>query len=136
MQLVIKNTYSCPNISHVLCQSLLNKYEFFKVCKFCQMLCFILKFYYNLKSYQNMLTTLGFCFLYHKLQLCYVCHAHYTPFTCGKGLLTFNFFEKYLEFLFFEKFHIFLIVNVFLNLGSYYHLIILLLKFTSSIFPT
>jgi hypothetical protein len=46
-----------------------------------------------------MLTTLGFCFLYHKLQLCFVCHAHYTPFTCGKGLLIILKLEKYFEFL-------------------------------------
>ncbi len=46
LQLVIKNTYSCPNRSHVLCESLLNKYEFFKMCRFCQILCFILKIYH------------------------------------------------------------------------------------------
>jgi len=46
-----------------------------------------------------MLTTLGFCFLYHKLQLCLVCHAHYIVFTCGKRLLKFENFEKYFEFL-------------------------------------
>jgi hypothetical protein len=63
--------------------------EFFKMCKFCQIFCFILKTYHNFESYQNMLTTLGFCFLYHKLQLCFVCHAHYTPFTCGKKPLKF-----------------------------------------------
>jgi hypothetical protein len=35
---------------------------------------------------QKDLTTLGFCFLYPKLQLCFVFHARYTLFTCGKGL--------------------------------------------------
>ncbi len=79
--------HSCPNRSQVLCQTLLKKYQFFKVCKFCQILRFILKIYHNFESYQNMLTTLGFFFLYHKLQLCFVCHAHYNPFICGKGLL-------------------------------------------------
>jgi hypothetical protein len=54
-----------------------------------------------------MLTTLGFCLLYHKLQLCFVCHAHYTPFTCGKGLLKILKIEKYFEFFKDLKFHIF-----------------------------
>jgi len=88
-QHVIKNTYSCPNRSHVLCQSLLNKYQFFKVCKFCQILHFMLKICHNFESYQNMWTTLGFFFLYQKIQLCFVCHAHYNPFTCGKRFLKF-----------------------------------------------
>jgi hypothetical protein len=87
--LVIKNTYSCPNISHVLSQSLLNKHKIFKVCKLCQILCFILKFYHSFESYQIMLIILGFFFLYHELQLCFVCHAHNTPFTCGKTFLKF-----------------------------------------------
>jgi hypothetical protein len=69
------------------------------MCEFCQILHFILKIYYNFESYQNMLITLGFCFLYHELQLCFVCHAHYTPFTCGKGLLKILKFGKYFEFL-------------------------------------
>ncbi len=56
LQLVIKNTYSCPNI-------LLNKYENFKVCKFCRILYFILKAYHNFESYKNMLVILGFFFL-------------------------------------------------------------------------
>jgi hypothetical protein len=43
--------------------------------------------HYNFESYQNMLTTLGFNFLYHKLQLCFICHVHYTPFTHGKIIL-------------------------------------------------
>ncbi len=69
--------------------------NFSKVCKFCQILHFILKIYHNFESYQNMLITLGLCLLYHKPQLCFVCHAHYTPFTCGKKLLkkTLNFFK-------------------------------------------
>ncbi len=46
-----------------------------------------------------MLTTLGFYFLYYKVQLCFVCHAHYTPFTCGKEPLKIEIFEKYFEFL-------------------------------------
>jgi len=92
---------------------LLNKHEIFKVCKFCHILHFILKFYHNFESYQNMLTTLGSCFLYHKMQLCFVCHAHYTPFTCGKGLL------KILKFLkCFENFPYLLNCECFLNLGS------------------
>jgi len=69
------------------------------MCKFYQILRFILKIYHNFESYQNMLITLGFCFLYHKLQLFFVCHAHYTPFTCVKGLLKIKKFEKYFEFL-------------------------------------
>ncbi len=62
LQLVIKNTYSCLNKSHVLCQSLLNKFNFLKVYNFCQILHFILQIYHNFESYQNMLTTLGFFF--------------------------------------------------------------------------
>jgi hypothetical protein len=42
---------------------------------------------------------LGFCFLYHELQLCFLWHAHYTPFTCDKKLLKILKFEKYFEFL-------------------------------------
>jgi hypothetical protein len=64
LQLVIKNTYSCPNTPHISCYSLLNKYEFFKVCKFCQILDFILKIYHNIESYKNMLTILDSFFLY------------------------------------------------------------------------
>jgi hypothetical protein len=48
-----------------------------------------------------MLTTLGFYYLYHKIQLFFVCHAHYTLFTCGKGFLKFYKFEKYFELNFF-----------------------------------
>ncbi len=62
--------------------------------KFC-----ISSWYHNFDSYQNSLTTLGFCFLYHKLQLCFIYHAHYIPFTCGKGLLIILKFEKYFKFL-------------------------------------
>jgi hypothetical protein len=76
-------------IDHFFTKSLLNKYENFNVYKFCQIFHFKLKIYHNFESYKNMLTILGFCFLYYKLQLCFVCHAHYTPFTCGKGLLKF-----------------------------------------------
>ncbi len=46
-----------------------------------------------------MLTTLGFCFLNHKLQLCFVCRAHYAPFACDKRLLTILKFEKYFELI-------------------------------------
>ncbi len=68
------------------------------MCRFCPILHFILKFYHNFQSYQNMLTTLGLFFLYYKLQLCFPCHAHYNPFTCGKRLLKFEKFEKYFEY--------------------------------------
>jgi hypothetical protein len=76
---------------------ILNKYEFLKACKFCQILHFILKIYHNFESYQNMLTTL--VFVSCKLQICFVCHAHYTPFTCGKVRLKISIFEKYFEYL-------------------------------------
>ncbi len=87
------------------------------MCKLCQILHFILKIYHNFESHQNMLTTLGFCFFYHKLQICFICHAHYASFTCGKRLLKFFNFGKYLEFL---KFKIPYLLNCecFLNLGS------------------
>lgn len=74
--------YNCLNISHVMC-----KYENFKVCTFCQILCFNLKFYHNFESYKNMLIILRFSFLYHKFQLCFICYVHYTPFICDKTLL-------------------------------------------------
>lgn len=47
---IIKNTYNCSNISHVLCKLLSNKYELFKVCKFCQIMCFVLKIIINFES--------------------------------------------------------------------------------------
>jgi hypothetical protein len=65
------------------------KYEVFKTWKFCQILHFVLKVYDDLKSYQIMLTILGFSFLYNKLQLYSRCHAHYALFICGKGFLKF-----------------------------------------------
>ncbi len=58
---------------------LLNKYEFFKMCKIFHILHFILKIYHNFKSYQNRLTTLGFCFLYFKLQFFLGYVMHITP---------------------------------------------------------
>jgi hypothetical protein len=67
-----------------------------KVCWFCQH--FVLKNDHNFKSYQNMLTTLGFSFLYYKLQLCLICHEHHTPFACGKRILKMKDFETYFEF--------------------------------------
>jgi hypothetical protein len=36
----------------------------------------------DFESYKNMLSILGFSFLYLK-----IFHAHYTPFTCDNGLL-------------------------------------------------
>jgi hypothetical protein len=36
-------------------------------CVICQILSIILKIYHNFESYQNMLTNLGFYFLYHKI---------------------------------------------------------------------
>jgi hypothetical protein len=58
-------------------------------------LCLILKIHHNFESYQIMLITLDFFFLYHKLQFCFVSHSHYTLFTYGKGLLK---FQKYFKF--------------------------------------
>ncbi len=62
-------------------------------------MCLILKIYHNFESYQNMLITLDFFFLYHKLPFCFVSYAHYTLFTCGKGLLKIWKFEKYFKLL-------------------------------------
>ncbi len=42
---------------------------------FLHMVAYVLKIYHNFESYQNMLTTLSFYFLYHKLQFYFVCHA-------------------------------------------------------------
>jgi len=93
-------------IDHMFCVNHCWIYISFSKCViFFQILHFILKIYHNFESYQNMLTTFSFCFLYHKLQLCFVCHAHYNPF-------------KIL------KLHIFLIVSAFWAwVISYYHLI-------------
>jgi hypothetical protein len=71
----------------------------FSKCKFYHILHYILKFYHNFEWYQNMLTTLGFCFLYHKLQHFFLYHAHYTPFTCGKKKFeNLNFLKTTLNF--------------------------------------
>jgi hypothetical protein len=70
--------------------------NFSKVCRFCQH--FVLKNDHNFKSYQNVLITLGFSFLYYKLQLCLICHVHHTPFSCGKRILKIKDFETCFEF--------------------------------------
>jgi len=81
------------------------------------------KFIIILNHTKICLTSLCFCFLYHKLQLCFLCHAHYTPFTCGKGLLNFFFFENYFEFFNFKIPYILKIVSVFWTwVVGYYHL--------------
>jgi hypothetical protein len=41
-----------------------------QVHRFNQNFHFVLKNYHNFKCYQNMITTIGFTFLYHNLQLC------------------------------------------------------------------
>ncbi len=72
--------------------------NFSKCLNFARFLHFILKIYHNFESYQNMLTILVFCFLYHKIELCFACHAHYTPFTCGKRFMKIFKFENTLNF--------------------------------------
>jgi len=57
---------------------IVNRYGFFKVCKFCQILHFILKIYHNFESYQKLLTILAFFFLYDKLQPFFY-FMHITP---------------------------------------------------------
>jgi hypothetical protein len=60
------------------------------------MLCFVLKIYYNFELYQNMLTTLGFCFLYHNYNfLIYVMHI--TPYLYV--IMDYSNFDTYFEFL-------------------------------------
>ncbi len=79
------------------------------MCRFDQIFHFVLKNHHNFKSYQNMITTLGFTFLYQKLELCLIFPIYSTPFTCGKGLLRFwNILWSFFKF----TFHNFLIVNV------------------------
>jgi len=75
---------------HIFVLILKNNYEFFKVCKFFQIMHFTFKNVHIFNSFQYMWITLGFGFLDHKLQLCFICHVHYTSFTCGKGLLKFK----------------------------------------------
>ncbi len=41
LQHVFKNMHNSPNKLHYLCQIFLNKYELFKMYRFCQILCFI-----------------------------------------------------------------------------------------------
>jgi hypothetical protein len=57
------------------------------MCKFFQILYFILKNYHKFESYQNMLIILYFYFLYHKLQIYYISHVHYTLFRCDIKIL-------------------------------------------------
>jgi hypothetical protein len=54
--------YSFPNMPYYFLQSNLETYKFWKMHKFCQILCFILEICHNFKSYQNMLTISGFIF--------------------------------------------------------------------------
>ncbi len=58
-------------MSYVFLQSNLEKYDFLKVHRFCRVLCFVLKFCHNFKSYQNMLTlsSLFFYVISYKLSL-------------------------------------------------------------------
>ncbi len=58
---------------------------------------FILKIYHNFESYQTMLITLGFYFLYHKLQLCFVCHTPHLHVV--KDFFQILKFQKKIEFL-------------------------------------
>jgi hypothetical protein len=82
------------------------------MCKFCQISHFVFE------SYQNMLTILGFSFLYHKLQLWYIVmyitpHLHvvnsyerYSPtlFECNTLILHLNWFSLYVwSFWSFQK---------------------------------
>ncbi len=95
----------------------MNKYENFKVCKFYQILHFILKIYHNFESYQYMLTTLGFCFLYHKLTtlfcMSWTLHPIYMWWRTLENL-------KFLKYFEFQKFKIPYLLNCecFLNLGN------------------
>ncbi len=79
------------SIHHIFCInfSWINFFNF-KVYKFYQILCFILKNYFKFKLYENMLIIWWFILLFHKIQLCFRCHVYYTPFTCGIELLKFK----------------------------------------------
>jgi hypothetical protein len=116
LQLVIKHTHSCPNRPHISCYSLLNNYEFFKVCKFCQILDFILKIYHNIKWSQNMLTILDF-FSYIKNYNFVLDVMHITPHlhVVKDFSKTINLINT-LNFIFF--FSYILSCECFLNLGS------------------
>ncbi len=100
-----------PNtLYYVVFYSLLNAYEFSKVCIF--VFCFEncqSKFQIILQN--NMLTTLWLIFLNFKLQCYFICLLNYTLSTCVKGFLKFWNFEAYFEFLNFKLHNIFLIVN-------------------------
>jgi len=80
-------TYNCPNMSYFYSQSNLNIYDFLKVHRFCQILCFVLKNWHNFKSYQNMLTFSILIFLYYNLQIFFKQHIHCITFTCCKRLM-------------------------------------------------
>jgi hypothetical protein len=54
-QLVIYCICSCPSMSKKIIKSNFNKYEFLKMYKFYQILCFISKNDHNFKLYHNML---------------------------------------------------------------------------------
>jgi hypothetical protein len=84
-------------INHMFCvDHCLNKYEFLKMCRFCQILCFVLKIYYNFESYQNIQITLGFCLLYHNYNfVLYVMHI--TPYL--HVIMDYWNFDTYFEFV-------------------------------------
>jgi len=102
----------------------LNKYENFKVCRFCQILGFVLKNYYNFESFQNMLTIWGFCFLYHKLALLYMSCTLYPIYMWLKTLENLRFWNIF----WISKFHNFKIVSAFwMWVVGYYDLIIIII---------
>jgi hypothetical protein len=71
LQLVIYFIYSCHSMSHIFWKSNLSRYEFLKVHKFYQILCFILKNEHNFKLYYNILkcSILFFCVINYNFPL-------------------------------------------------------------------
>jgi hypothetical protein len=92
--------------------------NFSKFWKFCQILHFILKFYHNFESYQNILIILGFYFLVIKKYNFVLYVMHITPHLhMVKNSWKFKIFKNILNIEFF-KIPYLLNCECFLNLGS------------------
>jgi hypothetical protein len=119
LQLVLKHVYNSTNKLH-------NFKNYFSINTNClkmfKVLYFLLKNDHNFKSCKNMLITLNFIFLYHKLQLCsYVIHIM-IHFTWQMTFEIWTFRNYILNFKKKIRHHNFLIMNVFqMWMVGYHH---------------
>jgi hypothetical protein len=103
-------------IYHIFLLIILNKYEFFKMCKCCQPKKNWFENDQNFKSYQNMLIILRFIFFHYKLHICFICHVHYISLTLMKDFWNFNVLKHTLILIFLIP-HLFYCERFF-NLGN------------------